>query len=693
MTGCSGPPEPFGDSTVRLTSPSLLSAPAGLAVATLANTEQCTGCHDDVASLWSHSAHAHASFDNPWYRASVDAFREARGERASRFCAGCHDPLLLISGDIDREVTADQDLAFAGVTCLVCHSVESATNDGNASLTLTERPVVIPDPAVPEEIEAHRRRMAMPVLRTAALCGSCHQSFSGIAIGNENHLPGIDDLGAWTVSAYSGAASIDATVTAPKTCQSCHMRDEPAPRGDLAGRGGRVAGHRWAASHTALSAQLAAGAQYQATVDSLISAAVLDLGAVEAGTRRFEIPEEALLRPGDPVVLEMLLQNRSAGHRFPGGTRDMHDVWLEVEVFDATGRAIGVSRRGDQNAADEVFELKSTLLDEHGDPETLHRVHRFATAAFDRTLAPHGAQIVRYAMTLPRNVVLPIRVEARLLHRKHTLDFQQAACERSQTVRGRAFAAGALQRGKAALDPCIDQPVTTLSTSSTFVGRAARRRNDELEREVAIRLLAHSRALLGERQERVSLAGPGLRRAAAWASTVGDDEMSAEIEIVRGRLASLEGRPDEALASLGRAEDILGPAARLDRVRGDALARVWRWEEAALAYRRVVDAAPGDSSAWRGLAQALGSLSANREALTAAERGLAIAPNDEALLRSRWLALAALGDSHAATAEAAWLSRRPADSTAAALRTCEQAHQRCATDRQPIPHYALRRPP
>ncbi|MBW2377883.1 MAG: hypothetical protein JRF55_18240 [Deltaproteobacteria bacterium] len=98
--GCSyGAPEPVR-STGHDLSPSLMSAPS-LDVSRFAKTDDCADCHPDVASHWMHSAHAYASFDNPWYRASIDQFRAARGKEESRFCAGCHDPLLLMSGDIE----------------------------------------------------------------------------------------------------------------------------------------------------------------------------------------------------------------------------------------------------------------------------------------------------------------------------------------------------------------------------------------------------------------------------------------------------------------------------------------------------------------------------------------------------------------------------------------------------------------
>ena len=256
LVGCSADgPAPVRSSGAS-SSPSLVQAPP-LDVTRLARTDDCTDCHADVASQWAHSAHAYASFDNPWYRASIDTFREQRGREESRFCAGCHDPLLLLSGDIDRDVTPDNELAYAGITCLVCHSIESTRAEGNGSYSLTGAPVLIPDPADPAQIDAHRTRLSLDPLRTGELCGSCHRSFSGPAMGNQNHNPGIDDLGDWRSSAFAGGAPERIVAVDARSCQGCHMPVQPASPREVAGsRDGVIASHRWAASHDALAAQL-----------------------------------------------------------------------------------------------------------------------------------------------------------------------------------------------------------------------------------------------------------------------------------------------------------------------------------------------------------------------------------------------------------------------------------------------------
>jgi len=693
LGGCSGgAPEPLRSSGLSL-APSLVEA-VELDLGRLAKTDDCVSCHADVASHWASSVHAYASFDNPWYRASVDEFRKERGEHESRFCAGCHDPLLLLSGDIDNEISADDDLAYAGVTCLVCHGTETTRPDGNGSFTLTTRSALIPDPADPSEIAAHRDMLTMEPLRTAELCGSCHRSFSGPDIGNEHHLPGIDDLGDWASSAYGGAVQDHLVSAEQETCQGCHMPAEPASAGEMAGaRDGEVRAHRWAASHTALAAQLPDGSYAEQARRQLEGAVLVDFGPVRVNQRRYLLPREARLKGAESLVFDVLLENGRVGHRFPGGVRDLQDTWVEVTLQDADGRVLGVSkRRGDDDG--HVFSLRATMLDASANPERLHRVDRFAAPAFDRTLGAHDARAVRYSVTMPRKVALPLRIDARVLHRKHSAAFQAFACKASRTERGLEFANGAVLHDKIAIDPCVDEPVTLVGSATAWLGRGAR---DEKTAGGAARadfdrFLTQARALLHAKQEQVHIAKPSLERAQRLASNADSPRMLASVWVLRARLAALQGQAERAIAFSRRAEALVGHNPVFDRVRGDAFARVWRWKEAAEAYRRVVDAAPRDPGAWRNLARAYGSMSDDERALRAAEAGLALAPRDESLLRSRALALGSLDHPAAGEARQEWLSRRAPDQQPALLASCEQAHESCRRDRQPIPHYTLTPP-
>jgi tetratricopeptide (TPR) repeat protein len=206
------------------------------------------------------------------------------------------------------------------------------------------------------------------------------------------------------------------------------------------------------------------------------------------------------------------------------------------------------------------------------------------------------------------------------------------------------------------------------------------------------RLLTQALALLHAKQEHVHVAKPSIDRALELAQEAGSAPIEARAWVLHARLAAIEGRPEETAALTRRAEALVGPSPVLDRVRGDAYARVWRWKKAAAAYRRVVDAAPLDWKAWRSLARAYGSMSDDLNALGAAESGLRLMPRDESLLRSRALALESLGRPEAVSAKDRWLAHRTPDAGAQLLARCEQDHARCRRDRQPIPHYILSPP-
>ena len=687
LTGGCSPKGP--GPTQRDLSPSRVRDPHGIDVAGFATTEDCTSCHTDVGSHWLQSAHAYASFDNPWYRASVDAFREERGPQASRFCAGCHDPLLLLSGDIDGAVSANNDLAYAGITCLVCHSAKAVTTDGNASLELSNAAIPIPDPAVPEEVEAHRARLTLPPLRSSDLCGACHRSFTGPEIGNPHHLGGIDDLGDWQASAFGGGLPRRLLAVQPQRCQDCHMPEQTPLHADMAGLSDQsIRSHRWAASHTALATQLPDPAQLEAVARTLVGSVSTSIAVVVVDSKRYFVETRVPLRGGEHLEFEIVVHNERTGHRFPGGARDLHDAWLEFQVRDANGVVLGRSGRGDE--LEEPYVLRSTILDREGGPERLHRVDRFFVPAFDRTIATHDAQVVRYTMALPEEAPLPLHLTARVLHRKHNRAFQEHACKASRSPRGIAFANGAFARDKVALDPCKEQPITEIATTALEIGGTRERRGTV--RNIA-ELVHHGVGLLNGRQEEVELAIASLERALGHAEKADDRWAVAGIRLLLARAAVRQGRRSDALDHALRAENLVGPQPAIDRVRGDAHAAVWRWSDAVEAYGSAAQTESRDPTVFADLAVALGSLSRNREAVMAADRGLLLAPRHEGLLRSRALALQALAHPNAKRATARWLHHRSPDLQPVLLRRCEQERVVCARDRQPIPTYPLGRPP
>ena len=58
------------------------------------------GCHPDITAQWAQSAHRFSSFNNPYYAKSVEALIERSGNDPARWCASCHDPLVLFTVDL-----------------------------------------------------------------------------------------------------------------------------------------------------------------------------------------------------------------------------------------------------------------------------------------------------------------------------------------------------------------------------------------------------------------------------------------------------------------------------------------------------------------------------------------------------------------------------------------------------------------
>ena len=58
----------------------------------------CGECHKDIYNQWQGSAHHFASFNNQFYRKSVEYMQDVVGTRPSKWCAGCHDHAVFFNG-------------------------------------------------------------------------------------------------------------------------------------------------------------------------------------------------------------------------------------------------------------------------------------------------------------------------------------------------------------------------------------------------------------------------------------------------------------------------------------------------------------------------------------------------------------------------------------------------------------------
>src|SRR5271165_3661903 len=88
-------------------------------------SDACERCHQDIFKQWNSSAHHFSSFNNQWYRKSIEYMQDVNGVQPSKWCAGCHDPALLYSGMMDTPIKhiVHTPEAQAGMGCMMCHSI------------------------------------------------------------------------------------------------------------------------------------------------------------------------------------------------------------------------------------------------------------------------------------------------------------------------------------------------------------------------------------------------------------------------------------------------------------------------------------------------------------------------------------------------------------------------------------------
>lgn len=657
----------------------------------LADLDTCEGCHADAAAQWRTSAHAHSSFSNPIYRVSVDRFRAEVGFAQSRHCGGCHDIALMADGAMDHPIEPTDKRAHAGVNCRTCHGIEEVRPDGNGSYTLTGRPIPLPKEGDEESLRLHKERVAPAPLRTVGLCGSCHRAFLDESTGNAHFFAGADDLTPFQRSVFAGAqlARVDEPVE-QVDCKGCHMQREEAPLGDVSAKEGKIASHRFLGGHTWLASMLGDREQIRRYEARLRAALRVDIAvATEADGQRTLPADGAPVTPGKELIFDVVIKNVGVGHRFPGGTLDAQDVWVEVEVEDAAGVRLAEAGLAHEATGNDLgaHRLRALVAGEGGVPFLAREVNHFKALVANHTILPRDAEVVQFSFTPPETsspLQLPLRVVARLRHRSRTLELQRSACADARTARGKAF------RGRTPLDPCPPQPVLEIGRSEVWIGRGWEARAEPPSLPAWKRLLDHAYGMQHAVQERLDEARPSLERALDEVSKSGTPFDRGRVLAAIAWLEAHEGRTEEALRRIDQAAVFLPDHPALTHLRGEALSLVWRWGEAVGPLHASALAAPRDDSAWMHLALALGSRGGDdRKTLEATSAGLRLQPRDPDLLRVQALSLRSLGQGSTA-ADAAYETYRPADDVPRTRGACSVKVPGCALERNPVHVHALR---
>ncbi|HEY6462467.1 MAG TPA: hypothetical protein VIY73_20000, partial [Polyangiaceae bacterium] len=447
-------------------------------------------------------------------------------------------------------------------------------------------------------------------------------------------------------------------------------------------------------ANTWLASMRGDDAQLAAVRAMLKGAASLDVAvATEANGEKVLPADGAPVRPGQPLVLDVVVRNERVGHRFPGGVLDAQDTWIEVEVRDAKGARLAEAGEGEEatGADPSAHVLRAVQGDEHGTPLLLRETQRFRAPVFNHTIAPRDAQVVRYRLDVPAKLrpdELPLHVTARLRHRSRDLPLARAVCADAKTARGAAFDREAGRRMGGAMHPCAPEPVTEIARAEVMLGGGPARGDAAMP--AWRRLYDDGLGLLPALQEDVDTARPSLEQALALVPPAEDRERAMVLDAL-AEMSIREGRTEEALQRLDEAEALVPGHPAIPHARGAALGNVWRWGEAVAPLREAADGAPLDDTLLSHLAMAYGSADQPREALDAARRGLALTPRDADMLRVQALALERLRASpeEIARARDAFARWRPPDDAPAVKNGCSGQFAWCGLERLPVHVHAL----
>jgi len=391
----------------------------------LAGSEGCGRCHTQIADEWGPSAHRYASMDFVFQKVQENMAAELAPE-ATRYCAGCHDPIALFSGakNVGNQ-TLSVEGAHEGVSCLVCHSIVQTDVRGNADYTVKtdDRYVYefsrgkaaqwLSDFLIRAYPGHHVAAYSRPLYKTAEACGACHKQFVDAEVNDFGWVQGQNQYDSWRKSRWHREGDSAGTIS----CRECHMplvdsTDPAAGDGDDPNRHTADDKHR---SHRFLGAnqfvpryhQLPGADKHcELTVQWLRGEHPVPEIAhkwTQGPVVRLSLVVPPAVRAGEPVNIQTIVTNNKAGHDFPTGPLDMIEGWVEVTVTDAAGRVVFASSRADERGylMNPQIVFKAELMDRLGELIGRHELWRLVGARFKRALFPGVTDTSTFTFNCP----------------------------------------------------------------------------------------------------------------------------------------------------------------------------------------------------------------------------------------------------------------------------------------------------
>jgi len=414
--------------------------------------KRCGSCHTDAHAQWRQSAHGTA-FREPFYQKNVKDLQSQKGIEFTRHCESCHNPAALFSGALTKNSKVKRPFDDDGVSCIACHSIQSVNGRGIGGYLMGEPALLVKedgtrmlagvtDQQILDDIPSHRRAIMRPLLKTPEFCGACHKSQVPRELNDYKFLRAFMVADELQQSSFSKESPHPFYVRDKETCNSCHMKREPAPLFDVSAKKGTLVSHRWAAANTAIPTFY----KWKDQLDAVTKFLEDDKLGVDIFAIRRKAPgvsAEEFIAPvnrsnftisgGDRITAEVVITNKNIGHSFPPELRDFYEAFVEFIVSNDAGNTLYRSGFIKPNGYldESAHNYKTYLVKADGTYNDKHHIWRTRAFAQNNQINSGRSDVARYQFHVPADATGTLHLTARVRYRRFTRVFNDYALGKS----------------------------------------------------------------------------------------------------------------------------------------------------------------------------------------------------------------------------------------------------------------------
>ena len=417
----------------------------------LAGSKSCgkAGCHSAIYQEWLANSHRWSSED-VFFQGVQAAMIQQEGAPSTRYCAGCHDPVSLLSGYKNASTSIEAPGFKEGSSCLVCHAMRRVDVQGNGNYVWAP-----PKPYLFEYRESgyataitrfliraypqqHDLDYDLALSKDPASCGACHKQFIDKEINHVGWVQLQNQYDDWK----HGKWNTDPNPAHRLRCQQCHMYyravaavGDADPYDMKAGLGLQHRNHWFAAANQVMPEMIhspdAAGQTERVNRWLQGKEHIPEIASVwpQGPVLPVKVVAPPSMAPGQLAAFRAVVSNNKAGHSFPTGPLDLIRAWVEVRVEDRTGQVVFHSGELSPDGYDEpgTFVLKAVGINPEGVEIVRHDLWHYVGAKWKRAIFPGYSDMYEYKFAVPRKVQGPLVITARLRYRKANQYFMDFA--------------------------------------------------------------------------------------------------------------------------------------------------------------------------------------------------------------------------------------------------------------------------